>query len=278
MTHFIKQGDLLVNENFVNLLQSNALAGFRGLMDFNRGHLLKKNKFRSIIKIEMDGKAFYLKRHFWPWKEQIKSLIPGLSREDAANEWKNMLLLNDLGFHSMTPVAFGEKKKYGLPRASITLTESITAAEKLETYIPGHFLPPLGLKKVFQKRALIQKVASVAKKLHDSGLNHQDFYLGHLFIRPGDNEIFIVDLQRMHRREKIRLRDMIKDLAQLLYSSQQTGVLTRADFMRFAHIYFGESRLNSTHKKLIRKIIAKKNRIARHDAKLQQRKKNHKSR
>lgn len=278
MTYFIKHEGLLVNENFLNLLQSNALAGFRHLIDFDRGHLLKKNQFRSIVRIDVDGKTFYLKRHFWPWKEKLKSLLPGLRTEDAVNEWNNMLLLNDLGFRSMTPVAFGEEKKFGLPHASITLTESITAAEKLETYIPGHFLPPLGLKKVFQKRALIQKVASVAKKLHDSGLNHQDFYLGHLFIRPGDNEIFIVDLQRMHRREKISPRDMIKDLAQLLYSSQQTGVLTRTDFMRFAHIYFGESRLNSTHKKLIRKIIAKKNRIARHDAKLQQRKKNHKSR
>jgi hypothetical protein len=172
----------------------------------------------------------------------------------------------------MVPVAFGEKKELGLPSCSLTLTENIYDAEKLETYLPMLFTPPLDTATVKRKRNLIRKLAILARDFHQEGFNHQDFYFGHLFIRPADNRIFIVDLQRMHCSKSIGRGDMIKDLAQITYSAMSLGIFSRTDFMRFAHVYFEMDKLNGHHKKLIRKILAKARRIARHDAKLQMRK------
>jgi hypothetical protein len=128
-----------------------------------------------------------------------------------------------------------------------------------------------------RKRSLIRKVATLARDFHKKGFNHQDFYLGHLFIRPGDNRIFIVDLQRMHCRKSTGRRDMIKDLAQITYSAKNLNILSRTDFMRFAHVYFGKDKLNSDNRRLIQKIMAKVRKIAHHDAKLQLRKRHQKN-
>lgn len=272
MYSFIVYNGLLINKRFFEFLKNNNLADFESLMNFDGGQLLKKNEFRSIIKIKIKDKTIYLKRHFWPWKERIKSIIPWVQKEDAKNEWENMLLLNDLGFNTMVPVAFGEKKRFGMSSFSMTLTENIYDAEKLETYLPRHFTPPLSGVRISEKRALIKKLAALARDLHNNGLNHQDFYLGHLFIRSEDDTIFIVDLQRMHRRELILRHDMIKDIAQIAYSAAGLGIFDRTDFMRFAHSYFGRNKLTKYDKKLFKKIMAKVKRIARHDARLQRRK------
>lgn len=269
---FVTCNGLLINEGFLEFLKRNNLAGFQGLKGLGGGTLLKKNKSRSVMKIKLEDKICYLKSHFWPWKNRMKAIIPWLKKEDARNEWRNMFLLNRLGFNTMTPVAFGEKKILGIPYFSLTLTEGIYDAEKLEIYFPAHFSPPLSNQKVFEKRELIKKIATLARDLHTKGLNHQDFYLGHLFIRPRDSKIFIIDIQRMHYKKSIRSHDMIKDLAQLGYSAQRLGIFTKTDSVRFAHSYLDKDKLTSDDKRVIDEIIKKVKKIAKHDAKIQRKK------
>ena len=121
MTSFITHNDLLINEDFYEFLKSNGLADFRSLVSFEGGSILKKKDSRSIVKIEKGDKTFFLKRHSLSWGEKIRSIFPWDRDEDAKNEWHNILLLQDLGFNTITPVAFGEKGKYGLPHSSLTL-------------------------------------------------------------------------------------------------------------------------------------------------------------
>jgi heptose I phosphotransferase len=276
MYKFVIHNGLLINEGFIEILKDNKLDDFRTLKELEGGSLFKKNRFRSVVRIELKDKVFYLKRHFWPWKERLKSIIPWIKKEDAINEWENMVLLKSLGFNTMTPVAFGEEKFFGIPYFSLTLTENVYDAEKLEQYLPKHFSPPLDKEKIFKKRELIKKVALITRGFHSKGLNHQDFYLGHLFIKPKDEEIFIIDIQRVHYRQKIRVRDRIKDLSQLAFSAKGLGILTKADFMRFIHTYFDREKLIPSDKKIIKRILSKVKRIEKHTAKLLERRKRQK--
>ena len=275
---FIKHKDLLINKDFLGVLEKNRLSDLDSLMKFKGGIPVKEKKFRSVKRIDLEEgltkKTFYLKQHFWPGRERIKSVLPWTKKEDAGNEWENMLLLDKLGFNTMTPVAFGMKKRFGMPCYSLTLSESIYGSEKLEIYLPGHFSPPLIREKIIEKKALINELATLARDFHFRGLNHQDFYLGHLLIRKSDKKIFIVDLQRIHKSNTISAHDRIKDLAQLYYSAGRLEIFSRTDFMRFAHSYFGKDNLNRDEKRLIKKIIAKSEKIARHDAGLRSRRKN----
>lgn len=276
MYKFVIHNGLLINQGFIEILKDNNLDDFRTLKELEGGSLLKKNRFRSVVRIELKDKVFYLKRHFWSWKERIKSIVPWIKKEDARNEWENMILLRSLGFNTMTPVAFGEKKIFGIPYFSLTLTENVYDAEKLEHYLPKHFSQPLIKEKIIRKREIIKKLAILARDFHRKGLNHQDFYLGHLFIRPKDEEIFIIDIQRVHHRKKIRMHDRIKDLSQLAFSAKGLGIFTKADFIRFIHTYLERDKLISSDKKIIKKILSKVKRIEKHTIKLLKRRKRQK--
>jgi len=268
MYSFITHNDLIINEQFLDILMRLKLDDFQSLLGFGGGSYIKKNPLRPVVRLQLEDKTFYLKRHFWPWKHVIKALRQRIRNEDARNEWENMTLLDKLGFNTMVPVAFGYKKRMGLPHCSLTLTEAIQDVEKLETYLPRHFFPPLSSDKIAGKRRLIRNLAAVARDFHDRGLNHQDFYLVHLFVRPEDEELFIVDLQRVHHKKKISAHDRIKDLAELAFSARALDIFTRTDFMRFAQAYLLKYRLDRTDKKMIGRILRKSGRIGRHTLKL----------
>lgn len=272
MNSFIEYNGLIINESFIGFLKETGLADFRILSNFEDGNHFKKNKFRSVVRIEMNNRIFYLKKHYWPFKERMRFIFPWLNKEDAFNEWNNLLLLDSLGFNTMTPVAFGEKRRFGIPCFSLTLTENLYDCEKMEKYLPSKFAPPLSVLKIAEKRAFLRKLAVFARDFHNNGLNHQDFYLGHLYIRPKDGSIFIIDIQRLHKRKNVSSHDRVKDLAQLAYSARTLNVFSRTDFMRFMHEYIDKDRLTQVDKKLIKKTTAKTKRIAAHDAKLQLRK------
>jgi hypothetical protein len=120
-------------------------------------------------------------------------------------------------------------------------------------------------------------MAALARRLHDADLSHRDFYLCHIMVRPvGGREpvLHLIDLQRLtHHRRGIGRRWVVKDLAALLFSSMPgpaTGIrsraFTRTDRLRFARAYFQATRLAAEHKRLLRAVMRKAGRMARHDA------------
>lgn len=268
MYSFVEQNGLLINESFLDMLQKAGLADYNRLKTHEDINLIKKTRYRSVIRIEVKGRTFFLKRHFRPMKERLQSLVPLTAKEDAGNEWNNMILLDRLGIKTMVPVAFGEERSLGMPSFSLTLTEGLIDAEKLKPYIMKNFSGPLDMDRLAEKRSLIRKIAAFVRDFHGKGLNHQDLYLGHLFYRQSDKSIFMTDIQRVHQRSSIRTLDRIKDLAQLCYSAISTNVLTRTDLMRFAYEYFQAKKLGKDEKRLIRSILWKMGQIARHDRKI----------
>jgi heptose I phosphotransferase len=91
------------------------------------------------------------------------------------------------------------------------------------------------------KRALIQKVATIARILHENGVNHRDFYLCHFLARraslsAGTPELHLIDLHRVQLRCRVPQRWLVKDLGGLLFSTFDIG-LTRRDWLRFLRDY-----------------------------------------
>jgi hypothetical protein len=268
MYSFVQHNGLLINNNFLRMLQDAGLADYEKLKFHEDTDLIKKTRFRSVIRLDIQGRPFFLKRHFRPLRERLQSLIPLTAKEDAGNEWSNMLLLDRLGIRTMVPVAFGEESSLGMPSFSLTLTEGLSDAVKLKPYIMRNFAMPLSPDSIIRKRELIRRMAAFVRDFHNKGFNHQDMYLGHLFYRESDSSIFVTDIQRVHQRSSIRKLDRIKDLAQLCYSAMTTGVISRTDLMRFAYDYFQCRKLGRQEKGLIRSILWKAGRISRHDKKL----------
>jgi hypothetical protein len=102
-------------------------------------------------------------------------------------------------------------------------------------------------------RAKVHAVADLARRLHAGGLVHRDLYLCHLFARPGDDRLVLIDLARLAKSTSRRRR--VKDLAALWHSAR--GLWSRADGMRALRRYGGDRRL-------ARAVLRKAARIARH--------------
>jgi heptose I phosphotransferase len=270
---FIKHNGLVINEGFLALLKDNGLDGFESLMKYRGGKVCTEKKLHSVVRVELgegeERRAFYLKRHYRPGGGFIRGMLPLPPREDGRNEWEKIALLTGLGIQTMLPVAFGEKSGlWGLPGRSLTLTEEIYGTERVETYIPSLARKLPGYDGVREKRGLIRRLGSLARDFHSKGLHHQDFYLGHFFIRPATGELFLIDLQRVHRRIPLPERLRIKDLAQFAFSVLGVENFSRTDLVRFAYAYLGEKRFDKGDKRVIRRVLKKAEKIARHTEKL----------
>lgn len=93
----------------------------------------------------------------------------------------------------------------------------------------------------------------LARHLHDFGMYHQDFYLGHIYLGP-DKVLSLIDLQRVLHFPAASLRYQIKDLAQLNYSTLEIPGITTADRLRFLLSYLGSSKLGPSERKMIERI------------------------
>ncbi|MDR1662765.1 MAG: lipopolysaccharide core heptose(I) kinase RfaP, partial [Azoarcus sp.] len=126
-------------------------------------------------------------------------------------------------------------------RQSTTISEELAPTESLEDYCRDWpRIPPAPA----LKRALIIRVAEMARRMHAGHVNHRDFYLCHFLLHtdppptPAALRLSLIDLHRAQIRARaLPLRWRRKDLAGLYFSAQDID-LTRRDLLRFIRAYF----------------------------------------
>lgn len=265
MTEFEKHGDILVAGEAWLLLKRAGLDSFQAFMDYPEGRRIVHKRGRSVFRFEIAGRAFYLKRNRLHRVEFCKSLCRGRwPRLGARREWENLLAMHQVGIPTVTPIAMGERSRFGVETSSFTLTEELYGARPLDELILEKFEP---LDNHHEKRELINKVAHLARRLHNAGMNHQDFYLNHFFLDE-KGVLSLLDLQRVQSRNRTPQRFLIKDLAQLAFSARRFPAISRSDHLRFLLAYRGEKRMSQESRQLLAKVQRKVRRIARHDIKL----------
>jgi heptose I phosphotransferase len=244
---------------------------FASFMDFEGGELVTRQRGRTVTRLELNGRAFYLKRNRFDSRELMKTVLHlRWPAKNAVSEWKNILAVERLGIRTVIPIAMGEKRLFGLEVSSFILTEELYGAKPLEEVLKQELQEKLSPARRKWKQSIIEKVAEIAQSMHSSGMCHQDFYLGHFFLAP-DDSLYLIDLQRVLHRSELPRRYIVKDLGQLNYSVDCVGNISRTDRMRFFLHYLGVKSLGAAEKNLARSIAAKTDRIARHTVKLLQR-------
>lgn len=210
------------------------------------GEVFRSVAQRRTLRFCLGGRGYFIKIHKGTsWKEILKNLcqlrLPVLS---ARNEWRAIRRLEQLNVATMKIAGFGER---GVPPAwleSFLITDELVDTVSLEDFCRNwsNDPPPRQL-----KQALIEKVARIARKLHENGINHRDFYLCHFLLdrktlRPAVSrerlELYLIDLHRVQIRTRAPRRWRLKDLAGLYFSSMDIGLTVR-DRLRFMKIYRG---------------------------------------
>lgn len=206
-----------------------------------QGTVLRALEGRRTLRTEIAGRGYFVKIHCGiGWREAIKNLVSGrLPVLGANNEWQALQRLRAQGIDTMHAVAFGEHGRNPVQRHSFLVTEELAPTISLEDFCRGWpDTPPHPA----LKRALIRRVADMARRMHHAGVNHRDFYICHFLLHlPVGTEprLSLIDLHRAQIREHTPRRWRNKDLAALLFSSHEIG-LTRRDHLRFLRTYFGQ--------------------------------------
>jgi tRNA A-37 threonylcarbamoyl transferase component Bud32 len=263
-----QHGELQVHRDHVEALHAAGLDSFDALMSAPGEAVLHKRGlagWRQRVVLRVSGRRLFLKRYVDPpLREQIRQRLRGLGATAQA-EWHWLRQLPGLGLRCPQAVAYGCRRRAGLERQSLLLTDEMPG-KSLEQWVPDQLNECLA-DRAFRDR-LGTDLAALVARLHASRLVHRDLYLSHVFIEQeadGSVRLALIDLQRMSRPRLRWRRWMIKDLASLDYSTPPAAA-SSTDRLRFWIRYRGSSRLMPGDKAIIRATARKARRIARHSA------------
>lgn len=237
---------LYLNEEFTNI--------FRGADPFEKlqsmeGKIYREVKGRKTLQFNLNGRSYFVKMHFGVgWGEVFKNLLQlRLPILGAKNEWRAIAKLHALNVATMNSVAYGSRGWNPAKRQSFIVTEDLSQTVSLEEYC-AHWQQ--AKPKFQEKKQLIEKLAQIARTLHEGGVCHRDFYLCHfLYHRQGgttginvngDLKLSLIDLHRALIKKNLSRRWKRKDIAGLYFSAMDTG-LTQRDLFRFIKHYNGMS-------------------------------------
>jgi len=235
---------------------------------FNQaGQVFRQHKNRKTIRFYYEDHPYFLKIHqSVGWAEIIKN---GLSFKKpvlgAYQEWAALKQLHALQIPSLEAVAWGEQGCNPATKRSFLVTREIAPHIDLATLFKQWEKDP---SKIKLRRCLIQKMASIAKKMHEQGINHRDFYLCHFIIKTDQTidehtTVYLIDLHRAQIRSNVPMRWRLKDLSGLLFSAMEINLSMR-DCFRFLKFYCGEKKLkNISYKdrKFWKKVYKKANKL-----------------
>jgi heptose I phosphotransferase len=212
------------------------------MVEAMEGKVVRALDGRRTFRTEVAGRGYFVKIHRGVgWREIFKNLLSArLPVLGADNEWLASQRLAELGVDSLHAVAFGQRGSNPARRHSFVITEELAPIINLDGFTRSWPQQPPA---PALKRALIQRVATMVRRMHEGGVNHRDLYLCHFLLQldpaptPTNLSLSLVDLHRAQIRTHTPRRWRDKDLAALHFSSLAIG-LTMRDRLRFLRTYF----------------------------------------
>ncbi len=266
----------VVNMRFKGFLSEENLLERDALFNFNSGARLIKRGIGRRVRMRFEivhnnqRRWFYLKRVYLPKiRDQIDRILCGTIRHSIC--WHERYMIKQLTLERIpcpVIVAYSEKMFLCFERSSALITEGIVG-QSLEKFVPKVFYRMPQRRELTQRRSWIRQLAELVSRFHKLGFCHRDLYLSHIFIsfkNDGQPIFYLIDLARCFKPDFRKRRWIIKDLSALNYSSPK-NIISNTDRMRFFKTYLGKNKIGTSDKRLIRQIIGKTNRIAKHNRK-----------
>lgn len=205
---------------------------------------------RSIVRwsLQNDDRrlAVFLKRHYrLPWWRGLLALLwPNRPWSPALQEWEHLEWARAHGLPVPVPMAGGEMI------GPWFRLQSFIAIEELDGMLPLHEAVPAAAARlppnefVEWKKGLIAEMAAIVIDLHRRHRFHKDLYFCHFYIAESDTRevpdwpgrVKLIDFHRLGHHPLTASWRRVKDLGQLLYSSDLAGVDAQ-DRLHFWRLY-----------------------------------------
>jgi heptose I phosphotransferase len=258
----------LLNEKYTKILTANGVINAELLWKLNGNSVKKTIKERRTEKIILKDNGREIETYLKKYRpisvmEAAKNIVcfKPVFLDGAIHEWEALVRFADAGIPAPEPVA-----------ASKFRGQTCVMTLGIENYIRASDLFASFSEKDFsKKKRLIAKIADIVARMHAANFFHQDLYLLHFFVSQNQNDkVYLIDLQRVIISSCLSSRWLVKDLAQLLFSSRD--LCSDRDIKRFWIRYTKLFRISlKKDKKFIARILRKAERIKERDKKLQYR-------
>jgi heptose I phosphotransferase len=261
-----------VDKDYEDVLRELGFCSLEAIFSYTGGKNLHKKdlpSYRNRIEITTPSckKKLFLKRFINPPVfVQLKNFLCQKRRISLAGaELKPIFYLQKKDINVPKVAAFGQKWRNTFECKSFIITEQILDSDSLESRLPDCFY--MGSQNSFERKMdFIKSLAEFVRKFHKTGFRHRDLYLCHIFYNHQDNIFTLIDLARVFKPLLLSKRYLVKDLAQLFYSSPFEYV-SKSDRLRFYLYYTGRGKLSLKDKKFISRVLKKVNEMANHDEK-----------
>jgi len=151
-----------------------------------------------------------------------------LRRSKARRERAIARRIERLGLAVARPVAVGEERRFGLLQRSFSVSRDLGARD-LRAVLEGMRTEGLA------RRALLERFAVFARKLHDTGVDQDDFSPNNFLVRD-DGSFVLIDFERARvRRGPLGARAW----TQLAKLHRRDFGISRTDRLRFLRAYLG---------------------------------------
>jgi Lipopolysaccharide kinase (Kdo/WaaP) family len=197
-----------------------------------------------------EGKSLrvYLKRHYAlpRWYGWLASVFPRQSWTPGLSEWDHLRWAEECNLPVARPIAAGEIRR---PWGKL---QSFLMVEELANQLPLHEAIPLAFRSLsaddfaLWKRRLVKELARLARELHRRSTFHKDLYLCHFYLPTADcsrlpetflQRVKMIDFHRLSQHRLGKLYFQVKDLSQLLFSTNDVPGITHRDRVRFWKLY-----------------------------------------
>jgi hypothetical protein len=169
------------------------------------------------------------------------------------------------GIGTPKTICYGEQWAGLFETRSFSITEKIPSAESLERKLPDCFAGQSTIENLKLRRDFIARLADFVNEFHETGYRHRDLYFAHIFCGD-DGTFYLIDLARAFKPILLSRRFRIKDIAQIHYSAPGRH-FSSTDRLRFYLRYTGRGKLTGRDRVLIRRVLNRAQRMARHDRK-----------
>lgn len=155
----------------------------------------------------------------------------------AKRAWVNAHNLVMRGIPTPIPIAYGEKRRWGIVRESFFITEKIERAEKGDLFLEELAKNSSNFPNASLKEDFLVRLARLVRWMHQTNIHHGDLKAGNILVTVQNERplIYLVDMDGVRIRRSIGRKDIVKDLSRI--KAALSGVLSPSDQGLFLEIY-----------------------------------------